>query len=572
MTWLNWNEKKSALIKALLVSMGCLALSCLLGYLRLEENDDAFISNLYGNVWGTGYQEYAVYVNVVLGLLLKPLYQWRSTVNWYVLGNLILCFLAFTAISRVFIERWKGVGGIILSAAFQLLFCWEHYCMFQYTKNAYLLLTAGFLLLVDAWEQMEAGKKEWKTLIPGGLFVLLGWMLRDSCLMVVAIFAGCWILGGILRTRKWVCQVLTLGVLGCMILGLGALDQWYYEKNPDWAAYQQFNEVRTVCLDYGMPDYQEHKEAYAFIGFSELEKEALEWWVYADPEVYTLENLEFIASMGADVGVSRLKVDWEILKEMYEVLGYNKAYLLAVAVLWILLVLVKKEELRPELQVFPILIAGLYWYLVCNGRVNHRAVYGVWLAAITYLLYGSGELRSLKCLPEKLGGKALEKMPKKAAGVLLAAGMLVILSIPVWTQEVQDKKNHQWDENYRALWEYMQRDKNHLYLVDPITVVKNGMVDYSPLRTPGAGSRSNVYLLGGWQVPMPTTNGVLKNYGITNPFRELAEGNEKVILVDSWFADKKEAYLQRNYDPNVTLECIGQVGGFDLYVAVKAEE
>lgn len=555
MEYLKSKKIKNPILSALAVSLIGLAFALMLGYLRLEENDDAFISNIYANVWGAGYTEYAVYVNVLLGLLLKPLYLWKSTVNWYVLWNLVMCFLSFWAISWLLIRRWKNGIGIALSLAVNLFFCWEHYCMFQYTKNAYLILVAGFLLFLDGLENEKGTRRLWQKLLPGILLILFGYMLRSSCFMVVAVFAGVCVLGDLLREGKWGRYVSWIAVTGVLLLSVTIFDWWYYQRDPSWAYYQEYNEARTTCIDYGMPGYEAYQEEYESIGFSEVERFLMDWWVYADPEVYTLETVQEIASWRTDVGIGRLNLHLDTIKEMYDEIIEEWLYLIPVVVLWLGLLLSDKKRKNGELLCFPVLILLLYWYLVCNGRVVHRAVYGIWLAAVVFMIC-RGEL------PEK----------EKYSGGFWAAGLLFLLSASVWGKEAVLQREENLGVNYQELWQYIENDKEHLYLIDTITVVKDGMESGSPLGTPGSESRSNVYLLGGWQVPTPTTNAVLENYGITNPFRELAERNEDVILVDNELVKQKEEYLQRNYDEDAKLQLIGQVGGFDLYVVAGTGE
>lgn len=78
-----WLQKNKNGLLAFLAAMACLGAAYLLFGIRYQLNDDAIISNIAAGAYGKDSQ-YLVYVNILVGWVLKGLYFVYGGVNWFV--------------------------------------------------------------------------------------------------------------------------------------------------------------------------------------------------------------------------------------------------------------------------------------------------------------------------------------------------------------------------------------------------------------------------------------------------------------------------------------------------------
>ena len=155
--------------------------------------------------------------------------------------------------------------------------------------------------------------------------------------------------------------------------------------------------------------------------------------------------------------------------------------------------------------------------------------------------------------------KGIERVAQ--AGITVKVNtVLIILALN------QNTWRETWRHNTRKKAEKMavsanfsagvSRDTEHLYLTKTgLYAVSPG---YGPLSLVPVGVASNMAVLGGWPAGSVPYNATLKNYGMTNPYRDCVN-NEKVYLIDNDI-NLTLNYIREYYDMDAQAV---EVGKFD---------
>ena len=111
--------------KNLLLSLGINAV--LLGVFlclftpHYQSNDD-FILSCFVNGAIAEKSARMVYINVMIGALLKGLYTLTTAVPWYALMQYVILFASFTAMTWILLQRWELIPALALSIGFVSIF------------------------------------------------------------------------------------------------------------------------------------------------------------------------------------------------------------------------------------------------------------------------------------------------------------------------------------------------------------------------------------------------------------------------------------------------------------------
>ena len=131
---------------ALLASLALFALALGVYGIRYATNDDAILANIASGAYGPD-RVHLIYVNILFGCLIRPLYLLAEGVNWYVIVQLALVFVCCTVLCRMAMDRLGAAAGLCLFGAVAAPFLIQMLYMFQYVKNAALCVATGLLLV-----------------------------------------------------------------------------------------------------------------------------------------------------------------------------------------------------------------------------------------------------------------------------------------------------------------------------------------------------------------------------------------------------------------------------------------
>ena len=565
------SETNKTNIKTILIALSVNVLIVLVCFFVFspvfETNDDNGLIAIASGIRGVR-DPHIVHTNYLVGRLMTALYAAVPEIQWWSILQFFLMFASFALVTYIFIRRDTGIAKVLFITAVISFFAYEGYVRIQYTKTAGIISAAGLMLVFYG---LLKDKPEKRFIIPGMLLAIAGSFYRiQQFACIVAVFAAMVVYAVMYyaqnfeKPKKHIVTAVAVGAI--LLLAAGGLrfyDRGQY-KDPDWAAYLEFDKYRTEVLDYDVPEYDEYTEEYNAAGIDETAYKLMKSWTFEDSEKFTADTFKQIAEFREKKAINAAFVMSFIRKLAKGLL--NEATFLCFAIVLIAWLLTGRHKTRKwvSLVIMGIIILAMNFYLYYAGRFMVRRVdVGIWFAAALILLYqcfedGKDEAESE--VNEGNKGSAV----KAVVLILLCALTVAAFAYKMpWQKGLRSAviEKETAAEAERSVIEKISSDKDHLYLTK-VGVLKfseaYGVMDPQPYQI-----ADNIYPLGGWGAETPAYKSVLKRYNVGNPFRDMI-GNEKIYLVDNKINDTLD-YLRKWYKADAEAELVDTIDGHKIY-------
>jgi hypothetical protein len=269
---------------------------------RYETNDDASMNLVVaGRILADAPDEHLVFSNVLVGLALQGLYRVWPEAPWYGGYLLAVTGLSLLAVAYALIRANPSGQQLLLTTGLMLAFGLPCVVWLQFTKAAFLAALAGLLLLLNVARGRGPFAQAWPAV---GLLVL-GCLVRfQSFLLAAAVLAPAlaWTFWEQRRSRPARAALLLLAAVGVAGSGLERFNGWYYEQDPGWRGFYEFNALRAQFVDYGRVDYNERtKPAFDAVGWSAADVGMLYLWNFADRQRFSAAKFRAVlAAVGPE--------------------------------------------------------------------------------------------------------------------------------------------------------------------------------------------------------------------------------------------------------------------------------
>jgi len=246
-----------------------------------ETNDDMCMQLIASGFYTGQPSEHLVFTNVLIGWALRCVYSLWNGNNWYFAYLVAVHYAALTVLAFVVLSRRRSWFFVLLYAGFFLLAETRILLNLQFTTTAFLAGTAGLMLLVDG---LELGRPlRWPRIVAGGAFITLMGMIREEVAPLLAIIAFPFLVErfGFGGWRRLPAAVLVCGV---MFLAMHGINRWYYERDPAWSEFSEYNRLRGQI--FGTPLARYVPRAAPVAGWSENDAKMFREHYFSEPEVY----------------------------------------------------------------------------------------------------------------------------------------------------------------------------------------------------------------------------------------------------------------------------------------------
>lgn len=507
---------------------------------RYEVNDDALISCIAAGVYG-GDTIHLCYVNILVGLLLKPFYLAAQGVNWYVVfsvAGLLVCFwwLACRAVHRLGLA-----AGLCAWGVFMLLAGVDALQAFQYTKNAAIFTLTGALLLAG-YLQGQA-----RAPLAGGTALLLaGACLRWQAFVLVLAMALplLW-----LRHRADRRALVRLAAAVLLCAAAWGLNEAAYRLDEGWNAWRQYNIARTEISDHRL-QYIDAGQAAEY-GLSDADYALLESWDYGDTALFPPAQLQALAeALPHRTPANAVR---ELLTHLPDWLFASlPGWLLCGALVgWALFARKRPAQVLALAATLAVFLAGS-WLLFYGGRTPWRVEY--------LMLTPCAVLAAACALP------SMQRWPARQAAALLACCLVAAYGQyqARFTAMAQYRQDNAADTPKEAALARLLEDDGCLYVV--ATALEDDLAGKDVWHTRPAGAFGNLAFLGGWAAQSPLYGEPLTSRGFdpATPLLDAVDG-EGVYLVDSIGLADKTAALQEHLGLAVRAEQVDATPWFAVY-------
>lgn len=544
------SEKKiSKLIISFLLSF---VFVILVGVPVYETNDDQGMTFLALGTYD-GYDEHLVFVNTIIGFVIKGLMTVVPSISWYPVLEAFIIFVSIWIIVYEIISISKiQFLKITLLSLFFLGFGVSFWYSLQFTEVAGMSTISGTILLVNSWKKKN---ENWVIgMFIGGLLMLVGACYRFECFEISLGSMSIFLLYRFLNKTVSIHSLILVGHLALIVIISFGLKHWnnsYYQGDSEWNYYSQFNYYRAMLTDYGFPDYKENEDVYKSLNISEEDLNMFFGWNFADPDIFNLDSAKTIVAAKAEKNIDIPKLISLFFKQ--NVLQHTNYAFMITIIYTMLLVLVLCKNQRIWL-LFEIIIFLLFqFYLYAQGRYMMQRVdicigLAIFLTNVFIIFDYAIEL--------------------DIEAKFWLGSMTVITCICYLAWGNIPKLNVVNRLDYELIRE---ADENHLYL-DPIfgNNIEQGYESIFKQKINHEYSMKNDYLLGGWGTYLPVQLVILDNYNIKNPFRDVIN-NPRVYLTGDGTLNTILGYIQRHYDENAYAVNVKNYGGYYVYYILSKD-
>lgn len=556
---------KRALIFSIAINLFFLALCLIFGDLKFGAIDDYFMAARLTGALGTEYNPHLIFVNAIYGYALLPLYHLFPKIGWYYIGEMFSVFLSFTVISYVLLQRCGERWGTILATLFTALFASDFYLVVQFTQCASILSAAGMLLfaygvisekkIMDC-HAPDGARNDVLKATPFALGVLLmlwGSVMRWQaflmgmpffCICLLFMFKQCWA-----TKRK---TIIGLAILFVSAFALHSFDQNIY-KSPEYASFNKFQGPRVSLADNANYNQNAVYEDAEELGLNGNDFHMLTEWNFYDTQVFSVDSIKRYTDI---ITPYKDKIEsWRIPRSLLNLLSNSLRSPMFWA--WFTFCIIAYCTNRKKLFYLWCsfgAILSLMAYLMYIGRLVYRVESGFWLYAAVLAIPLMGQFKFT--------------LPPKIIYAVLA--IIALFNIYTYATSGEIVRNPSTGElktlaiedttDYNKVFEYIDSQPDKMFLLS-----MNAFMRFSHHRNPPyiaspTGSYRNTVSFGYWTPYLPEITETLKDYGITNPIKDVVHDNV-IVLNEPNLVD----FLQRHYYDSVTMDSIKAIGEMTFY-------
>ena len=517
---------RAALIVALLLGATLAAFTP-----AYQQNDDV-VMTMIASGRGLSLQPDAhlVYVNVLLGELLRRAYGWAPALPFY--GLLLIAVLAATQIALLHALLVRRGGAAAAFLVYFVTVASVFVVRLQFTAVAGLAAGVGLALWIadlDAGKRGERARRGGAALLVAAALVLVGSLLRFQALLLALVVASPLVLAQLARldrrqvvlALRWPAAVLVVA------LALHLWDRASYEADPGWREFGELNAWRARIVDYGAGG--DSPDLGRGAGWSANDALMLRRWFYADRAVFPVEKMRALVG-AAPVARPDVAEAWVRIRDAF-------AY----------------PSLLPMALALPLLVARR------SARSRLRTLALALVPAVIVVVFLAVFLRA----PEHIGMPALAFAPT----VLLVAGDLdgerpgrrwrwpaivlaaAAVTLASWQSRADGATAAEDNRDLRASLAMLSPRPQQLY------VDWAGAFPYEavlPLERHSYLSGLRLYSLG-WPQRSPIADRMLQAHGIDDLFRSLYDRPDVFLLMNPSWRDSLEAYGRERYGVSLRL-------------------
>ena len=530
--------------------------------IKYEQVDDFIIYNLYSGLDGT-YNVHGIYIHPVLCFILGLFFRILPMVNWHTMFLLVMQFICFTIIGTLIIRKSNSKISYILYVLFVSVCYTSLLQLIQYTSVAALLILTAFFVMMDYIERAKHGKK---YIICYAIIFTLGIMTRMQSLMIIAPFFVLYFAYNLIlfirkkvekeKIIKIVKNYLLFGILTVVVY----VSNYIFYNNEIYKNYDEFNGLRTILHDNVYVSYEENKEIFDEIGWSENDHYLFYTFNFGDENVYSKENLQKIVdykkSQG-DLYNYEFKLD-NIVNDLIDQMRNTNPYICIMFLGSFLVAIYTNNKNRGYIiSIFLVTLAVNCIFIVIN-RSMQRVIIPEYILGIAMFLYLI---------------RYREKVDNEKSNIIKAISVFIIVITVIFSGGAYQFNYHLEDySNYKDVIEYTNSHKENVYLYT-VPALQYRYLTYSVYEMPPEGAFSNLRVMGGWDMYTKNYYDFKDRYGLDGTFLDLLK--ENVYLIDgdvTWSGNYYEDYkkhiilfIKEHYDVDVSYELVETFDNIYIY-------
>jgi hypothetical protein len=562
-------KKTNKLLIVIIINLSLFGMANILFDIKYEQVDDFIIYNLYSGLDGT-YNVHGVYIHPVICFTIGVFFRILPMINWHSIFLLSMQFLCFTLIGYTLLKKHDNGVAIVLYTLFASIFYTALLILIQYTSVAALLIATSLLLLLDGLEKKQPIKLGKKIL----LFVLfsLGIMIRMQSLLIILPFMAIYFVIYIIEYRektKEKSQIVKMlqYYIGYLVITLVVTisNQLIYQTDATYREYMEYNKIRTTLHDIIYVDYEENKEIFDEIGWSQNDHFMFYTFNFGDEEIFSKENLEKILNYKIQKD-GKYPFERDITKItgnfMTQLISDN-TYITTIFMSVFILGLLKESKMKQNILVFGTTLMIHLVFVIIN-RAMLRVVIPEYIMGTALLFYHL-----------ELTKQEIKDNVKNSAIMVSIIAMICLLVGRNYNSGYQlgDYKSTQDIINYTK----EHKENAYLYTVPSL---QYRYLAYSVYQMPPKAAFSNLRVIGGWDMFTGNYYDFKERYQLDGNLLDLLKDN--VYLIDGdvhWSGRRYDNYkanvvyaIKEHYNIDVTCEKQEEFDNLAIYKVRPIQE
>lgn len=514
--------------------------------IRFSVADDYLINNIISGTFGNAYDAQLLYINNIIGIILKIFYHFIPYINFYTLYLVSVISLCFTLIIKEIINSKKYILlSVVLIIYVLTLF------NITFTIIAYLSAMLGLIRL--------ACKKDSNIYI-NGFLIVNGYLLRSSVLFPILFSLGILILIRLIKDRdkkylKNICIVFGSIVI-CYLVG-----NMFYNKTETLKEFKIWQTASSNIRDYKIIEYNKYEETLNEIGWNENDVRLFYTWNFADKSKFSASKMQQLVDnikISDRYNLNIKSIIKNFLSQYFlEEYDFNQIYILIFIILFII-VLIKCENKAQSMWIFLSCII-INFILIVRNRYLYRVIYPQYLIAIIYYIYSIANSSNINYKNNSIDKQKIKRC------LYCISSLVSILIVIFYIKQYNEisKKNNDTYLIYNDTVQQIENDGN-LYIVDS-SIYNNLTMNYKITERKKIGEYANIMKAGGGDCFSQRYYDYIERFNLEykdNLYKNLT--NEKVYYI-GYPTDVLNTYLKENVNENGILEEYKTINNITVY-------
>lgn len=421
-------------------------------YITVDDIDMMMIAESF-NI--NPHSEQLMFINVVLGYLLKAFYTIVPNISWFFVLYITIVLVDFCILFRI-ASKYENCNISYAILSLILLFILNN---ITFTSLAFLTFCVALLYSVEYVKCLN--KDSIKHLVVSFFLFFLAVCIRGGDIFYFILTVSVVL---VIFAIKYKNITKSAGVLVIAILvfsnflALG-IQNYYSAKYTESTYYNNFHEYRGAVIDNQVKDYEKQKEALQAAGISENDYDTFVHWIFADKEVFSKEKVKAMAdSLSFEEKYETNPI--ELIKTLFQV-KIRLFALIVFSCLALVLFLLMKKRRAEILSLYLIIMANIGYLFIRRRPLSRVVITIIIMAIIIYLFVFIKENIDLSKL--KFFSKCNKPVFYKISSVFLAlivclyfAGSCYIINnqqkSAMYSQKIMDYVNEQNDKTFIMDW------------------------------------------------------------------------------------------------------------------------
>lgn len=514
---------------------------------------------------------YSSEINYILATIVGSVQYAFYGINCFALAQILLSFAAFVSITFVFADKYSKRKSALFSILINILFSLNHYADIQSSKTAALLITAGFLLLLNAINNKRYNLPCWI----GGAEVAFGSFFDYKYFFIGLAFATAFFIGDMISKRKykipfrkffWYFRPFLL-VFALVTLLVGGLNHYSYSVNhatEEAKNYYEYEKLADSISTLPFPNYLDNKDRLADVGITtENEYDLLKSGYIDNDNALNTSSLKLIAEIQRQ---ENSKTVYSSAGNIFSDIFYHIATFDCYAILYIVFVLISVIFIvfhKRRFAFFPFLYLATGFISSTGIRYlfsgESYLIYGIWLMMYVFLMYSIN-------FEQPRPHKNPPVLRMKNSYIYLSGISLICLFLCYCTVFQSSSNTIKESEGPQSLFAEIDRHPDRYYVLDPNTGTE--FMKYTenyvhPLWGFRSSFLENVDGFGYFH----NTDELRKRSMTDNIYNAVLTYN-KIYVIDKNITFKKERYFTAKYadeGKSVSYNQVDEFDGFKIY-------